>query len=66
MRGDLLPLMSRINQVGMERGPTADLLEISVGRLVKVHSEKVIELVIDDLVIEIIAILNHSEECRER
>ena len=66
MRSELLPLMNRINQQGVNRGPLAELLESSVGRMIKIHSEKVIDLLIDDLLIEIVAILNYSEEVKHR
>jgi hypothetical protein len=47
-------------------GPAADLVEKSAGRLIKVYNEKLTNLMIDDLILEIVGILNKKEEIDAR
>jgi hypothetical protein len=47
-------------------GPAADLVEKSAGRLIKVYNEKLTNLMIDDLLLEIVGILNKKEEVDAR
>jgi hypothetical protein len=47
-------------------GPAADLVEKSAGRLIKVYNEKITDLMIDDLLLEIVGILNKKEEIDAR
>ena len=47
-------------------GPAADLVEKSAGRLIKVYNEKLTNLMIDDLLLEIVGILNKKEEIEKK
>ena len=67
IRQELKPIMSQLNQSSRKpAGPTAELLAASVGRLVKIHSEKLTNLLLDDLLVEMVAILNEKEETQKR
>jgi hypothetical protein len=47
-------------------GPAAELVEKSAGRLIRVYNEKLTNLMIDDLLLEIVGILNKKEEIDAR
>lgn len=68
VRKQLQPVVNSLrNEPAVPRlGPTAELVASSVGRLMKIHSEKLLEMVLDDMVVEMIAILNHKEEVQKR
>lgn len=66
IRQNLKPIISQINKGTKNQGPNADLVAASVGRMIKIHSEKLTNMVIDDLLVEIIAILNQKEEMEHR
>jgi len=66
IRNDLKPLMDRFNRHLPEgKSPHAELMELCTGRLMKVHSENLIEMVIDDLLMEMVGCLNQSEKQRK-
>lgn len=47
-------------------GPSAQLVEKSAGRLIKVYNDKLTKLIIDDLLLEVVAIQNHKEEMEQK
>ena len=66
IRNELKPLINQVNRWPKTQGPTAELMSASIGRLIKIHSEKMANMLIDDMLIEIIAVLNAKEESEKR
>lgn len=66
IRNELKPVLQQVGQTSYAQGPTAELLQASVGRLMKIHSEKLTNMLIDDLLVETVAVLNEKEEQEER
>lgn len=66
MRQELKPIMKALNKPNRKGGPTVDLMQASVGRLMKIHSDKLVNMMVDDMIVEMIAILNEKEEMEHR
>lgn len=66
IRGELQPIMKELGRWPRPQGPTAELMSASVGRLIKIHSDKLTNMLVDDLLIEIVAVLNAKEEIEKR
>lgn len=66
IRFQLQPIIKQVNTMPFESGPHAELMELAAGRLLKVHSENLIELVIDDVLEETVHLLNGFEELEKR
>lgn len=65
IRENLKPLINQFNKDIPARNPHAELMEVACGRLMKVHSEKLIETLIDELIEETIEALNQLEVDRK-
>lgn len=66
IRENLQPLMHQYQNIPFGGGPHAELMELATGRLIKVHSEKLNSLIIDDIIEETIHMLNGLESINER
>lgn len=66
IRDNLKPLINQFNREIPARNPHAELMEVACGRLMKVHSEKLIESIIEDLVEENVYYLNEMETEHQR
>jgi hypothetical protein len=67
IRTDLKPLIDKFNpHLPQGRSPHAELMELCTGRLLKVHSENLIELIIEELLMETVDCLNKSERERQK
>ena len=65
IRENLKPVINQYASMPIQ-GPHADLMELAAGRLIKVHSENLLELLIDDLLEENIILLNNLETMESR
>ena len=65
IRENLKPVINQYASMPIQ-GPHADLMELAAGRLIKVHSENLMELIIDDLLTENIILLNNIETMEQR
>lgn len=66
IRQELAPIIQKLNTGLPSAGPNVELLSASIGRLMKIHAEKLCSLLIDDVIIETIGVLNHKEEMEKR
>lgn len=65
IRENLQPLIDQYSKQSMLNSanqPYSELMEKSTGRLLKVQSERLIELLIDDLLVELVQVLNSKEQ----
>lgn len=69
IRQDMRPIMEEINRknnIYDKSSPHAELMAKSAGRLLKIHSEKLAEKIIDELMEESVNLLNFYEELQQR
>lgn len=66
IRQELAPIIQKLNTGLPSAGPNVELLSASIGRLMKIHAEKLCSMLIDDVIIETIGVLNYKEEMEKR
>ena len=66
IRNELGPIIQKLNTGLPSAGPNVELISASIGRLMKIHAEKLVNMLIDDVLVETISVLNTKEEMEKR